>query len=69
MVSRDTLLSNGYNFDFHTNLHITARGNIYYVCYDFGFTPCMVSGMKMALIVKMISNTSRDVWNSTILNR
>lgn len=66
MVSRDTLLSSGYNFDFHTNLHITAGGNIYYVCYDFGFQPCVVSGMKMALIVKMISNTTRDVWASPL---
>jgi predicted nucleic acid-binding Zn ribbon protein len=69
MVSRDTLLSNGYNFHFHTNLHITARGNVYYVCYDFGFQPCMVSGTKMALVVKMISNATRDVWDTAMPNR
>ncbi|HTF18074.1 MAG TPA: hypothetical protein VK658_08385 [Chryseolinea sp.] len=61
LVSRETLLINGFHADYHTNLHITMR-SIYFVCYDFGFQPRTVAGNKMALIVKMIGNTTTGAW-------
>lgn len=37
MVSKDTLLSNGYNFTYHTHTYTTKRGDTYHFCYEQGF--------------------------------
>ena len=37
MVSKDTLLSNGYNFSYQTHTYTTKRGDIYHFCYEQGF--------------------------------
>jgi hypothetical protein len=37
MVAKDTLLSNGFNFTYHTHSYITKRGDIYHFCYEQGY--------------------------------
>lgn len=61
-VSYETLLINGFHADYHTNLYITMH-SVYFVCYDFGFQPRRLDGHKMALIVKMIGNTTTNAWD------
>jgi YHS domain-containing protein len=36
-VKRETLLRNGFNFDFHTHLHTTENGETYFFCYEHGY--------------------------------
>ncbi len=36
-VRESTLLEEGYNFGFHTNVYNTKKGGKYYFCYDQGF--------------------------------
>ncbi len=36
-TSKDKLLINGFNPDYHTHLLQTQNGNTYYFCYDYGF--------------------------------
>ncbi|MEJ1242315.1 hypothetical protein WBG78_29470 [Chryseolinea sp. T2] len=60
-VSRDTLLTHGYQFAYYTTQYITTRAP-YYACYDFGFQPRIVNGIKIALVVKMLKISSRDPW-------
>jgi hypothetical protein len=67
MVSRETLLIRGFRAEYHTNLYITSPRNTYFVCYDFGFQPCLVSGTKMALVVKLIGHTTTDAWNIDLI--
>lgn len=69
MVTRETLLINGFRADYHTNLHITFPQTAYFVCYDFGFQPCVVSGTKMALVVKMLANTTTDTWDIDLIKK
>lgn len=37
MVPKDTLLSNGFNFTYHTHNYTTKKGDIYYFCYEQGY--------------------------------
>lgn len=37
MVSKDTLLSQGFNFTYHTHTYTTKRGDIYRFCYEHGY--------------------------------
>ena len=62
MIARETLISEGFKLPYHTGIHITTKGNIYFICYDFGFQPCNVSGSHMALVVKMTSSPLIDAW-------
>lgn len=34
MVTKDTLLSNGFNFTYHTHTYTTKKGDIYQFCYE-----------------------------------
>ena len=69
MVARETLLISGFHAEYHTNLHITSSRNTYFVCYDFGFQPFLVSGAKMALVVKMIEHTATDAWSIDLVKK
>ena len=33
----DTLLTNGFNFTYHTHTYTTQKGDIYYFCYEQGY--------------------------------
>ena len=38
-VSRDKLLSKGFNFDFFTNQFSNAKGQVYFFVYEYGYLP------------------------------
>ncbi|MEN8120014.1 MAG: hypothetical protein ABFS35_06695 [Bacteroidota bacterium] len=37
MVSKDILLSKGFNFTYHTHTYITKKGVNYHFCYEHGY--------------------------------
>jgi len=37
MVNKDTLLSNGFNFTYHTHIYKTKKGDTYKFCYEQGY--------------------------------
>jgi hypothetical protein len=37
MVSKDTLLTNGFNFSYHTHTYTTKKGAVYVFCYEQGY--------------------------------
>lgn len=37
MVARETLLTNGFNFTYHTHTYTTKRGDVYRFCYEQGY--------------------------------
>jgi len=65
LITRDYLISHGYQLQFYTNIHVTTNRLPYYVCYDFGFQPSLKAGVRMALVVKMTSHASPDPWDFT----
>lgn len=36
-ISKKTLLDEGFDFDFFTNIYETKKGGKYYFCYEFGY--------------------------------
>jgi len=36
-VQKPTLMEEGYNFNYFTNIYRTKKGTTYYFCYDQGF--------------------------------
>ena len=44
------LKSEGFDFNYHTNIFETKNGKIYYFCYDYGF--CDLDEKDKILIVK-----------------
>lgn len=37
LVSRDTLLSKGFNFTYYTHNYTTKKGDVYQFCYEHGY--------------------------------
>ena len=58
-VRRDVLDAMGYDVRVFSSLFLTSRKQIYYVCYDFAFTPILDNSIEKALIV-----TKQDYMNS-----
>jgi len=38
-VSKQTLLANGFNFKYFTNVYKTKGGWVYYFCFEYGYLP------------------------------
>jgi hypothetical protein len=38
-VSKEKMLTKGFNFSYYTNTLITAKGATYYFCYEYGYLP------------------------------
>ena len=62
MVLREVLISMGYNVGYFTSIYITQRRDVYYLCYDYGFTPLIKDGMARALIIRPDNMVFRDPW-------
>jgi hypothetical protein len=58
-VRRDILDAMGYDVRVFSSLFLTSKKQIYYVCYDFAFTPILDNNIEKALIV-----TKQDYMNS-----
>lgn len=37
MVDKELLLTNGFNFTYHTHTYTTKRGDVYFFCYEQGY--------------------------------
>ena len=49
-VKESTLMEEGYNFAYHTNVYNTKKGGKYYFCYDQGYLD--LGNEWFALVVK-----------------
>ena len=58
-VRREVLVAMGYDVRVFSSLFLTSKKQIYYVCYDFAFTPIFDNNIEKALIV-----TKQDYMNS-----
>jgi predicted nucleic acid-binding Zn ribbon protein len=51
-VVRKTVLDDmGFRSDLFTSLYMTSKKQMYYLCYDFGFSPLIEKGVEKVLIV------------------
>jgi len=50
-VRKSILEDMGYDFSAFTSLYMPASGTLYYICYDYAFSPIVQSGVEKALIV------------------
>ncbi len=50
-VRKEVLLSMGFSVDAFTSIFVTRYKQVYYLCYDYGYTPIMEGPVEKALIV------------------
>jgi hypothetical protein len=62
-VRKEVLEQMGYRFGFFTNTFQSAKGGVYYLCYDYGFTPIIESGIQKALIIQHQTYMDRQTYN------
>lgn len=36
-VPKESLAKNGFDFDYHTHRQVSAQGNTFFLCFDFGY--------------------------------
>ncbi len=56
MVSKDILLSKGFNFTYHTHTYTTQKGVNYLFCYEYGYL-----FLKDKNLYLLVANKDRDV--------
>ncbi|NJN42302.1 MAG: DUF2116 family Zn-ribbon domain-containing protein [Flammeovirgaceae bacterium] len=62
-VRKEVLTSMGYNFELFTTIFITKSKSVYYLCYDYGFTPLREGKIQKALVISRQSYMKhRDPW-------
>lgn len=37
MVTKESMLTNGFNFSYHTHTYTTKKGDVYHFCYEQGY--------------------------------
>ena len=50
-VRKSVLDSMGYDYSVFSSLYMPNSGNLYYLCYDYGFSPIVQKGVERALII------------------
>ena len=50
-VRKEILLSMGFSLNAFTSIFVTRSKQVYYLCYDYGYTPVMEGQIEKALIV------------------
>lgn len=61
VVKREILDQMGYDFSTFSSLISTREKKIYYLCYDYGFTPIYERGIAKALII--VRESVNYEWN------
>lgn len=51
IVRKEVLISLGYTVENFTSIFVTQKKQVYYICYDFAYTPIMEGNIEKALIV------------------
>ena len=63
IVRQEILEAMGYTWNLFSSIYVTSQKQIYYICYDYAFTPIVEHGVKKALIVtKQGFMNSWDPW-------
>ncbi len=50
-VRKTVLVEMEYDFSVFTSLYMPKSGNLYYLCYDYGFSLIVQNGVERALII------------------
>lgn len=50
-MRKEVLLAMGFQFDFFTSIFVTNTKQVYYLCYDFAYSPIVEREIEKALIV------------------
>ncbi len=50
-VRKSILIEMGFDFSSFTSMYMPRSGNLYYLCYDYGFSPIIQKGVERALII------------------
>ncbi len=50
-VRKEVMLAMGYDITLFSSLFLTTKKQVYYLCYDYGFTPLKEKGVEKALII------------------
>ena len=51
-VRKEVLVAMGYNFNVFSSMYRASKSNIYYLCYEYGFSPIIDSrGIEKAVII------------------
>jgi hypothetical protein len=51
VVRKEVLVAMGYEVKFFSSIFLTSNREIYYICYDYAFTPLLEHNVEKALIV------------------
>lgn len=52
VIRMNVLMNMGFEFQYFTSIYVNERRQVYYLSYDFGFTPIYHNGHKKVMIVK-----------------
>ena len=50
-VRKEILISMGFKVDYFTSIFVTRSKQVYYLCYDYGYSPLMEGDIEKALII------------------
>ena len=51
VVRKEVMDAMGYDITVFSSIFVTGNKQIYYLCYDYGFTPILEKGIEKALII------------------
>jgi hypothetical protein len=51
VVSKEILDAMGYAYNLFSSIHVDPKRQVYYICYDYAFTPIIEHNEKKAFIV------------------
>jgi hypothetical protein len=51
VVRKEVLVAMGYEVAVFSSLFVTSNKQVYYICYDYAFTPLLEHNVEKALIV------------------
>lgn len=64
-VRKEVLDQLGYNYLYFSSIFRSSKGHVYYLVYDYGFSPIHESGVEKALIIQKqdyMEKPSFDIW-------
>jgi hypothetical protein len=50
-VRKEVMVAMGYDMTIFSSLFLTTKKQVYYLCYDYGFTPLKEKGVEKALVI------------------
>jgi hypothetical protein len=51
IVKKEILDVMGYNYNVFSSIYVNSKKQVYYICYDYAFTPIIEYDVKNALIL------------------